>query len=727
MRNPMSRCHWMTLPLVAIALVLAGTPPAGSDTLEVAVRTITNTINANETTPALGQDGITGVVVYTRSELVGGLPRPGDIYYQRVSDQGVRMGSPIHVSNDVGESSDDRLNAVSGSRIVYTAFESGTAIGVIRLYDTSDASTIDLTSEAAHVREAMIHGSIVAWVQGTSGATHIAMVDLNWTDLEPIIVSGPGSARNVDIGSRFVVWEEHDGTSSDVLAYDLATGMTLTVAGDSAKNETSPATSGEWLVWQEQEASTMSIWARNMASSDGPIVLAVAVAPVAVRNPSIDGDLIAYESNTSGNYDVHLYRLSDGTTYQVTDGPTDEILNDLFNDLVVFVDVAATAPFDLDIQLAYLTFHDDFCANAGGDSDGDGVCTDEDNCPEASNPDQADADGDGTGDACDPCPDDPANDADADAVCAPPDNCPLTANSDQLDADGDGAGDACDLCALDPDNDSDGDGLCLPDDNCPNSANPNQADADGDGVGDACDPCSLDPRNDADGDGVCGNLDNCPWVANPDQTDADGDGPGDACDACAGDALNDADGDGVCGDLDNCSTIANADQANADGDPLGDACDNCPSADNPDQADTDGDGAGDACDVTSFGVFQVAVQIHLRPAADDDKFAVQALFKPGAGGDGIDPLVEPLELVVGPGTWTIAPGSFRRTHLGSFVFSGTIGSTLLTVRIRPLWGGKYFVAVVGRGAELTGAANPVSVSLAIGDDVGTTTVQAFLR
>ena len=224
----------------------------------------------------------------------------------------------------------------------------------------------------------------------------------------------------------------------------------------------------------------------------------------------------------------------------------------------------------------------------------------------------SDTDSDGIPDSVDHCMNDPLNDFDADGICADDDNCPQMFDPDEEDTDGDGIGDLCDTC---PDEDvhtcSD-----IVDNVCPCTCDvTNDVDCRAAGSPQLCGNNILEGTELCDGegedacprdDGDCDDSDICTfdflWYSGEPTTP-------DLRLTCSTGCMNLAPANsGIAGCA--CSTIpanrndcsdgflceAGACVLDTDLDGIKDSADNCPIAPNPSQSDIDGDLMGDACD-----------------------------------------------------------------------------------------------------------------------------------
>ena len=286
------------------------------------------------------------------------------------------------------------------------------------------------------------------------------------------------------------------------------------------------------------------------------------------------------------------------------------------------------------------------CTDAGGgcndgeccdDSDGDGVCDDNDNCPDDHNPCQEDDDNDGVGEECDNCPSsynaieciaqwilcqtgygpcdcsDPASDYGYLRACCPE----AHHNPDQANYDDDRAGDVCDLCPGTPQ------GYCTNEYGCIECSETDGGREYGI-AGSVTSFVSMDPSysyaiDEVHYDACDGNTLNetyCSIIApiggggcSASYTLVQHDCGALSC--LDGKCCEDPDSDGICTEDDNCPNDYNPSQEDTDNNGVGDACndyedsdgdewaddlDNCQSIANPDQEDWNHNGVGDHCD-----------------------------------------------------------------------------------------------------------------------------------
>ena len=86
-----------------------------------------------------------------------------------------------------------------------------------------------------------------------------------------------------------------------------------------------------------------------------------------------------------------------------------------------------------------------------------------------------------------------------------------------------------------------------------------------------------------------------------------------------------------------------------------------------------------------------------------------------------------MRLQIGPYMVTIPAGSFHQaqgSNLGSWAYAGSISGVKLSVQIAALGDDSYQFKATGSPVNFSGVSNPVSVTIGIGFDAGSTQVSA---
>ncbi len=448
----------------------------------------------------------------------------------------------------------------------------------------------------------------------TNGATDVFLVDLlQISTLPKILISSSGN---------------NSGNGASSLPAISATGS-IVAFQSSASDLANDANSYADVFYTSQAGAFEFSPVTYQVNENGTsVTVTVTRSAPALGQVTVDVDLDSNTANTTAiqgqdfNFSKQTLTLASGVTSKTLNV---NISNDTTIEGSEAISLVLSNPtggssLSAQNQTATVTITDDDV-----DSDSDGIEDSSDNCPNAPNAGQEDADNDGTGDVCDTCTqDNTCNTTLGESIascaqdCDPDNDGVINDGTDQCPA----VTDPTNICTQSPveicgnglDDDTNGladcaDASCTGTPSCVNNGNGSA----GDGICTApaeflsapADCINLIP-GDTDGDGLTGASDNCSSTANNNQTNTDGDALGDACDTCPNIAANTLDGcpAPICGNGSceagessaNCPADCGALPPDADGDGVLDASDNCPNTPNANQSNADQDLLGDACD-----------------------------------------------------------------------------------------------------------------------------------
>lgn len=210
---------------------------------------------------------------------------------------------------------DEILGGFDGTSIVFTTntIPSGSFV-----YDIPSAATTPLatTMGSSNQSSPAVGGHIAAWIDDRDGNNELYTKDLlTGSESRRTFTSGIAEGNPSISSQGRVAFESCISGSCDILLLDTVTGSISPIA-NTISDERAPDIDGNYVVFDSNRDGDSDIYLFNIVSGTETRIS----LPGIQYHAKVSGDFVSFEDidSSSGATHIGLYRISTGSTYQVT-------------------------------------------------------------------------------------------------------------------------------------------------------------------------------------------------------------------------------------------------------------------------------------------------------------------------------------------------------------------------------------------------------------------------
>lgn len=228
-----------------------------------------------------------------------------------------------------GTVANDLLSDVDQGRIVFTRLNGHAAI---MLFDIATQTVTELAPSPLSTRIGVaLGGNTAAFIDFTSGPGELKIFDLSTNTLTNVTTDSISDSNPaVSPDGNTVTWDRCEGANCDIWRATRSGNIWIkSQLSSSLLTETSSDTNGSVVVFQRENASSPTGTDIVIVPLGGSAETVLEL-PGDQFNPSIRGNVVAFESRNGGEADLYVVELTTNRIFQITNTPgVRETLNDI--------------------------------------------------------------------------------------------------------------------------------------------------------------------------------------------------------------------------------------------------------------------------------------------------------------------------------------------------------------------------------------------------------------